>query len=64
MIDFGLKKLSFPEWKNQNILNDETLKNLYGKNAIQYFNKNISTPFVFSDSKSFDLMNLSNFFKQ
>ena len=50
MIDFGLKKLSFSEWKNQNVINDETLKNLYGKNAIQYFNKNISTPFVFSDS--------------
>tara|TARA_B100000965_G_scaffold261585_1_gene220642 strand:+ start:234 stop:776 length:543 start_codon:yes stop_codon:yes gene_type:complete len=58
MIDFGLKKLSFPEWKNQNVINDETLKNLYGKNAIQYFNKNISTPFVFSDSKSFDLIEL------
>ena len=58
MINFGSKKLGLPGRRSQNILNDETLKNIYGQNAIQYSNKNNSSPFVFSDSKSFDLIEL------
>ena len=58
MIDLGFKKSGFQGWRNQNILNDETLKNIYGQQAIQYFSQNNSFPFVFSDSKPFDLIEL------
>ena len=58
MINLGSKKLGMSGWRNQNILNEETLKKLYGKQAIQYFNQNISVLFVLSDSKSFDLIEL------
>ena len=58
MIDLGSKLLGMPGWGNHNILNDETLKNMYGQRAFQYFNENDSPPFVFSDSKSFDLIEL------
>ena len=58
MINFGIKKSGLSRWRNQNILNDETLKNIYGQQAIQYLNKNNSSPFVFSDSKPFDLIEL------
>ena len=58
MINFGFKESGIPGWRNQNILNDETLKKIYGKQAIQYFNKKNSAPFVFSDSKPFDLIEL------
>ena len=58
MINFGPTKLVMPGWRNENILPDETLKNLYGKQAFQYFNQNISSLFVFSQSKSFDLIEL------
>ena len=58
MINFGLKKSGISRVSHQNILNDETLKNIYGKQAIQYLNKNNSSPFIFSDSKSFDLIEL------
>ena len=44
--------------KNNNILSNETLKNIYGSQATQYFNQDSSTSFVFSDSKSFDLIEL------
>ena len=49
MINLGSTKLGIPGWRNENILNDETLKNIYGQQATQYFNQNNSTTFVFSD---------------
>ena len=58
MIDLGSKLLGMPRWGDHNILNDETLKNIYGQQATQYFNQNNSTTFVFSDSKPFDLIEL------
>ena len=58
MINLGLKKSGIPGWRNQNILNDETLKTIYGKQALQYLNQNNELPFVFSDSKPFDLIEL------
>jgi len=58
MINLGSKKLGMPGWRNQNILSDETLRNIYGQQAIQYFNQDNSSLFVFSDSKSFDLIEL------
>ncbi|MBW3041588.1 GNAT family N-acetyltransferase [Prochlorococcus marinus] len=58
MINFGSNKLGMQSGRNQNILPDEILKNLYGNQALQYINKNNSTPFIFSDSKSFDLIEL------
>ena len=58
MINLGSKKLGMPGWRNQNVLSDETLKNIYGQQAFQYFNKDNSSLFVFSDSKSFDLIEL------
>ncbi len=58
MINLRLKKSGMPRWRNQNILNDETLKNIYGKQAHQYFNQKDSISFVFSDSKPFDLIEL------
>ena len=57
MINLGSKKLD-PGRENQNILSAETLKNIYGKQAQQYFIQKDSGPFVFSDSKSFDLIEL------
>ena len=58
MINLGTKKLGMPGWRNQNTLSDETLKNIYGKQAFQYFNEDNSSLFVFSDTKSFDLIEL------
>ena len=58
MINLGSKQIGSPGWRNQKILSDETLKNIYGKQALQYFSQNNSTPFIFSDSKSFDLIEL------
>ena len=58
MIDLGLKKSVMRGWGNKNILNDEILKTTYGKEAFQYFNKDNSSQFVFSDSKPFDLIEL------
>ena len=58
MIKLGSKRIGMHGLRNQNILTDETLKNLYGKQAIQYFNQNNSASFIFSDSKSFDLIEL------
>ena len=58
MINLGSKKIGMPGWRNENILSDETLKNLYGQEALQYFNENNSSLFVFSNSKSFDLIEL------
>ena len=58
MINLGLKKSGIPGWRNQNILNDETLKTIYGKQALQYLDQKNESPFVFSDSKPFDLIEL------
>ena len=58
MIKLGSKKLGMQGWRDQNVLSDHILKNIYGKQAVQYFNQNNSYPFVFSDSKSFDLIEL------
>ena len=58
MIKLGSKKLGMQGWRDQNVLDDHILKNIYGKQAVQYFNQNNSYPFVFSDSKSFDLIEL------
>ena len=48
MIKLGSKKLGYPGWRNQEFLSDETLINIYGKEALQYFSQNNSTPFVFT----------------
>ena len=58
MINIGSKKSSEPGWGNKNAISNETLKNIYGEKAFQYLNPNNPTPFVFSDSKSFDLIEL------
>ena len=58
MIDFGQRKLGRSGWLNQNVLNDETLKNIYGEQALQFFDQSNSSSFVFSDSKAFDLIEL------
>ena len=58
MINLGLKKSGMPGWKNKNILNNETLQNIYGNQALQYFDQKNSALFVFSQSKSFDLIEL------
>ena len=42
MIKLGSNKLGTPSWRNQNILSDQDLKNIYGKQAVQYLSqKNI-----------------------
>ena len=51
MINLGLRKSGMSSWRNQNFLNDETLKTIYGKQALQYFHQDNSSQFVFSDSK-------------
>ena len=58
MINLGSKQIRMPGWRNQNILSDESLKNLYGQQALQYSNQSNPSIFVFSDSKSFDLIEL------
>ena len=58
MINTGIKKINMSGWRNENILPDETLKNIYGNYAQQSFNQNNSTLFVFSNSKPFDLIEL------
>ena len=58
MIKLGSKELGMSGWRDQNILDDQILKNIYGKRALQYCNQNDLYPFVFSDSKSFDLIEL------
>ena len=58
MINLLSNKLGSSGWRNENILSDEILKNIYGQQAFQYFIQNNSTPFIFSDSKSFDLIEL------
>ena len=58
MINIGSKKIGFPGRRNENILSDETLKIIYGQQAFQYFNRNNPYLFVFSNSKSFDLIEL------
>ena len=58
MIDFSSRKLGGLGLRNQNILNEETLKNIYGNQATRYVDKNNLNCFVFSDSKSFDLIEL------
>ena len=58
MINFEMRKSGMLGRRNQNILNDETLKNIYGSQSLQYFNKDNSVTFVFSDSKPFDLIEL------
>ena len=58
MINLGSKQIGMSGWRNQNILSDENLKNIYGQQALQYFNEDNSSLFVFSDSKSFDLIEL------
>ena len=58
MINFDMRKSGMLGRRNQNILNDETLKNIYGSQSLQYFNQDNSVTFVFSDSKPFDLIEL------
>ncbi len=58
MINLRSKNLGSSDLTNKKILSDKTLKNIYGNQAAQYFNQNNSTSFVFSDSKSFDLIEL------
>ena len=58
MINLGSTQIGMSGWKNEKFLSDETLKNIYGQQALQYFNEDNSSLFVFSDSKSFDLIEL------
>ena len=58
MINFEMRKSGMLGRRNQNNLNDETLKNIYGSQALQFFNQDNSATFVFSDSKPFDLIEL------
>ncbi len=59
MLNIGSKKSRWSSgWKKENTLSNEILKNIYGDQAIQYFNEDNPIPFVFSDSKSFDLIEL------
>tara|TARA_Y100001968_G_scaffold51310_1_gene42192 strand:+ start:1358 stop:1900 length:543 start_codon:yes stop_codon:yes gene_type:complete len=58
MINFGSKTLEGGGWKDQNMLSGEVLTNMYGKEAFQISNPNEPNPFVFSDSKPFDLIEL------
>ena len=39
MINFEMRKSGMLGRRNQNILNDETLKNIYGSQSLQYFNQ-------------------------
>ena len=38
MINLGSTKFGMPGWKNEKLLSDETLKNIYGQQAFQYVN--------------------------
>ena len=58
MINVGSNKIGMLGRRNEYILSEEVLKNLYGQQANQYFNQNNSSLFVFSNSKSFDLIEL------
>ena len=58
MINLGSTKIGMPGWRNENILSDQTLKNIYGQQALQYFNQDNLSLFVFSNSKTFDLIEL------
>ena len=58
MINFGSTKIGITGWRNEKMLSDKTLKNIYGQQALQYFNQNNSSLFVFSNSKPFDLIEL------
>ncbi len=58
MINLGSTKIGMPSWRNEKFLSDETLKNIYGQQSLQYFNQANSSLFVFSNSKSFDLIEL------
>ena len=50
MINLGSTKIGMPGWRNEKIISEETLKNLYGQQALQYFNQDNSSLFVFSNS--------------
>ena len=58
MINLGSKKPGTSGWRNQKNLSDETLKSIYGDHSFQFFCQDNLSPFVFSDSKSFDLIEL------
>ena len=58
MIKIGSKRFSKPGWWKSNSLSKEFLANNYGKDAIQCFASDIPYSFVFSESKSFDLIEL------
>ena len=58
MINLGSKKLGSLGWRNEQFISDEILRNIYGPQALQYYCENYPFPFVFSDSKSFDLIEL------
>ena len=58
MINLGSTKIGMSGWKNEKLLSDESLINIYGTQSFQYFNQTNSSLFVFSHSKSFDLIEL------
>ena len=58
MIKILSNKFGGQSWSNQSKLSNENLEDLYGKRASQYFNSDDANLFVFSDSKSFDLIEL------
>ena len=58
MNNLGSKKLGTSGTSYHYILSDEILKEIYGLQAQQFFSQKNSYPFVFSDSKAFDLIEL------
>ena len=58
MLNIGSKNTTGPTWRNQNTLSGEILKNIYGQEAFQYVSPNYPSTFIFSDSKTFDLIEL------
>ena len=58
MINIGSKKIGGQYRKSENTLSNETLIKLYGEDSIQYLSQNNTIPFVFSNTKSFDLIEL------
>tara|TARA_B100000700_G_scaffold317739_1_gene409624 strand:+ start:270 stop:812 length:543 start_codon:yes stop_codon:yes gene_type:complete len=58
MLNFGTKKINFSGLGDSFKLSNEDLENMYGKDATQCFNPKLKDSFVFSESKSFDLIEL------
>ena len=58
MINIGSKILGGEGWRNSNSISPEMIRNMYGKEATQCSINTNQFTFVFSESKSFDLIEL------